>query len=354
MNNWPSPASRQLVSILGRGLRSIPFVSEAAIADILDPIALVAEIAKAFESAHPEELVAPSRAHIALSEDTTLLVMPCREIRTGGLGTKLVVAPNQPDSRKRSLDAFYLMFDPETGNLKALLSANLLTDLRTAATSALATTLLAREGSKVLGVFGTGRQARAHILMMNWIHSFERILVCGSGQAKSEYCASEMQREYGLRIEPSDMNTCISEADVVCACTSSPSPLFDGHFLREGMHLNLVGAFRPDTREVDTEAIRRSQVFVESYGVSSEAGELRIPIEEGVITSAHVISDLHELLTKRRIGRSSHADITIFKSVGNALEDFAAVRLIERAFGSKPVSVDRDSGKYLSVQDGKE
>ena len=132
-----------------------------------------------------------------------------------------------------------------------------------------------------------------------------------------------------MLITATDPRTCAAESDVLCTCTSHSAPLFDGHDLRPGTHLNLVGAFRPQTREVDSYTIQRARVVVDTYGAAlSEVGELLIPLQEGAITRSHVAADLHELVSGAKQGRRSPEEITVFKSVGCALEDLVAAELL--------------------------
>jgi alanine dehydrogenase len=123
---------------------------------------------------------------------------------------------------------------------------------------------------------------------------------------------------------------------VLCTCTSHSAPLFDGRDLRPGTHLNLTGAFRPQTREVDTHTIQRARVVVDTYGAAlSEVGELLIPLQEGAITRDHIAADLHELVSGSKQGRRSPEEITVFKSVGCALEDLVAAELLMAALSSR-------------------
>jgi ornithine cyclodeaminase/alanine dehydrogenase-like protein (mu-crystallin family) len=225
--------------------------------------------------------------------------------------------------------ATYMLLDPRTAQPVLVVPANYLTDLRTAATSAVATKFLARQDVRVLGVFGTGRQARAHIKILPLVRRFERVLVCGREPGASRDFAQKMSTEMNIPIEPADARTCAAESDVLCACTTSPTPLFEGRILRPGTHLNLVGAFQPHTREVDSVTLQRSRVVVETYeGVLAEAGDLLIPMQEGSVHRDHIASDLHGLVSGKTQGRIDDSTITLFKSVGYALEDLVTAELL--------------------------
>src|SRR5262249_32793715 len=213
----------------------------------------------------------------------------------------------------------------------ARMEANWLTDLRTAATSAVATDLLARPDVETLGVFGSGREAAAHLKVLPCVRNFRRYVVCGSGRSDLKHFCAGMALEPGVKIELVDAEACAKESDVICACTTSPLPLFDGRWLRPGTHLNLVGAFQPHTREVDDETVKRARVVVDTYdGALSGAGDVLIPLGHGSITNEHIIAELHEIASGKKPGRARAEDITLFKSVGCALEDLVTADLVYR------------------------
>jgi len=194
---------------------------------------------------------------------------------------------------------------------------------------AIATKFLARPDAQTLGIFGTGRQALAHILLLSRDQRFERFVVCGSHPSRSKDFAGWVALNHDLHIEPVDAATCAAEADVLCTCTTSKTPIFDGKFVREGTHLNLVGGFQPESREVDDLVVGRARIVVDSYeGALAEAGDLLIPLGLGSITKEHIIADLHQIVSGEVEGRRSARDITVFKSVGFALEDLVIATLV--------------------------
>jgi ornithine cyclodeaminase/alanine dehydrogenase-like protein (mu-crystallin family) len=302
-------------------------LSEDEVRKRLDPDRVIAAIESAFRNRYPSTVV-PVRSNLQMFGGV-FLAMPCYDGAGHALGMKLVVVQEKPQSSDDRVQATYLLLNPQTGRPSAIVAANYLTDLRTAATSAVATKFLAREQVRVLGVFGTGRQARAHIKVIPRVRRFEQVLVCGRSADASRDFAERMSAETGLPVAAADAKTCAAESHVLCTCTSSQTPLFDGNLLRAGVHLNLVGTFQPHAREVDSAAVQRARVFVESYdGAPKQAGELIIPMQEGVIGQAHVAGDLHELTGGKKLGRTSAGDITLFKSVGCALEDLVTAELL--------------------------
>lgn len=304
------------------GMRSL---TETEVELLLEPERVAAAIEDAFRDRYAS-VVIPPRTFMDLGGRGTFLVMPCCDRNGRTLGMKLVLIPGTPG---RTLQATYLLFDVETSQVRLLVPANYLTDVRTAATSAVATRHLARPNARVLGIFGTGRQAWAHLQVFSRLWEFERILVCGSSAAASAAFAHRVREAMRLKVESADAASCAASADLICTCTTAESPLFDGHLLRPGAHLNLVGAFQPHAREVDDVAIQRSRIVVDTYeGALAEAGDLIIPLKSKVISRQHIVSDLPDLLSQRQWVRRSDDDITLFKSVGCALEDLAAAELL--------------------------
>ena len=305
-------------------------LTEVEVHRLLDPRALIPAIEEAFRSRYPSALI-PTRTQMKLA-DGIFLIMPCHDRIDHGLGMKLVKFSENPRNPDNRLQATYILLDADTGAAKLVIPANYLTDMRTAATSAVATRLLARDDARVLGIFGTGREARAHLHVLRHVRNFERALVCGRDTARSRHFAEQMEHELGMKVEAVYSRTCANESDVLCTCTTATTPLFDGKMLRKGAHINAIGSFRPATREVDDYTVRHSRIVVDTYdGCLAEAGDLLIPLKAGVIRRENLIADLHELTAGKKNVRTGPNDITLFKSVGNALEDLVAAELLENA-----------------------
>ena len=259
-------------------------------------------------------------------DGAVLLVMPCYDSGLNAAGVKLVSV-----SARAGVHAVYELLDPATGISIARMDADYLTDLRTAATSAVATDLLARKDAETLGIFGSGRQAVAHLAVLPHVRKLKRFLVCGSGRSDLKAFCAKIKKENALDVEAADAQTLAKESDVICTCTTAHEPLFDGNWLRPGTHLNLVGAFQPQTREVDDATVKRARIVVDTYeGALQEAGDLLIPIKNGLIERSHIVADLHEIASGKKPGRASTDQITLFKSVGCALEDLVTAQLIYR------------------------
>ncbi len=313
-------------------------LTEAEVHRLLEPPALARAIEEAFRSRYSSTSM-PTRTQMKLA-DGIFLIMPCYDRAGRGLGMKLVKFNEAPRLAEDRIQATYILLDVDSGCAKLVIPANYLTDLRTAATSAVATKFLARDDARVLGVFGTGRQARAHLQVLRHVRPFERALVTGRDPASTQEFAHQMEAELGMKVEAVYARTCAGESDVLCTCTTSKTPLFDGNMIRKGTHINAVGSFQPSTRELDDTLIRRARIVVDTYdGALAEAGDLLLPLQANVIRREHLLADLHQLITAKKPVRTSPAEITLFKSVGNALEDLAAAELLEETL----LSLDRQS-----------
>jgi ornithine cyclodeaminase/alanine dehydrogenase-like protein (mu-crystallin family) len=301
-------------------------ISDQDVRRLADPADVIIAIRAAFTHDYSATLRMPVRTSLELAGGTVWLLMPCYDSALGVAGVKTVTV-----SLEAGVNAAYELIDPRTGATMARMAAKWLTELRTAATSAVATDLMARPDAETLGVFGCGREAVAHLAVLPRVRGFKRFLVCGSSVAKAEQFSKKMKTDHGMPIEAVDAATCAGESDVICTCTTSHTPVFDGRQLRPGTHLNLVGAFQPDTREVDDETVKRARIVVDTYdGALAEAGDLLIPLRNGTIRRDHILADLHEIASSKKQARTSREDITLFKSVGCAVEDLVTAHLVYR------------------------
>ncbi len=253
----------------------------------------------------------------------SLLLMPAAGER--GVGVKLVtLTGSNPAAGLPLIHAAYVLFDPVTQAPLAVFDGAALTALRTAAVSGLATRYLAKGDARKLVMFGAGVQATAHLEAMAAVRPVAEVVVVSRTRGSGEHLV-EVARSMGLVARtggPAD----VSGADLICTCTTSPTPVVDGSLLPPGVHLNAVGAYLPDTREVDTETARRARVVVETREVAAaEAGDVLLPIAEGAIDVSHIVADLHELARGATV-RQSPRDVTLFVSLGMAFEDLVVAR----------------------------
>jgi alanine dehydrogenase len=260
--------------------------------------------------------------------DATLLLMPAWQVGRR-MGVKIVsVYPDNPAKGLPAVIGVYLLFDAATGKPLAALDAPELTARRTACASALAARFLAREDASELLVVGAGAMAphlaRAHAA----VRPIRRIEIWNRRGDKAAELAERLRGEGFDAAAAPHLESAARRADVVSCATLSPQPLVRGAWLKPGAHLDLVGAFRPHMRESDDEAVRRARLFCDTRkGALAEAGDLAEPIARGVISAGDVVAELAELCRGEKRGRESRDEITLFKSVGTALEDLAAAEL---------------------------
>ncbi len=311
---------------------NLPYVDAARVHAALPWPRLIDALADAFAKGAD----APLRSsHPVTPQGDRLLVMPAW--RAGeDLGVKVVtVFPGNAARGLASVSAVYLLLDGATGHPRAVVDGEALTLRRTAATSALASRLLSRPDPRTLLVVGTGAlapyMAEAHAA----VRTFDRVLVWGRDAGRAEATAG-LLRERGLPAQrAADLQRALDVADVVTCATTSREPLVRGAWVRPGTHVDLVGAFTPEMRECDDALVAAASVFVDTYaGALKEGGELVQALASGRVGREHVRAELAELVRGDRPGRRDAAEVTLFKSVGTALEDLCAARLVyERVTG---------------------
>jgi len=307
--------------------------SAGEVESTLDFESLVECLRQAFQ----RDTHAPLRHHHSVETDcdidATLLLMPAWQPGRH-IGIKLVTV--FPDNVERGLPAVmgaYLLLDGKTGSPLALLDGPMLTVRRTAAASALASDYLSRPDSTDLLMIGTGALAPQLILAHAAVRPIRNVVIWGRSGDKAAALAQRLNRNDFKVTHSTDLEQAVRGADIVSCATLTKDPLIQGDWLRAGQHIDLVGGFRPDMREADDESIRRSLVFVDTRGgTTKEAGDIIQPLESGVLATEGIAADLFELTRGEQAGRQSDDQITLFKSVGTALEDLAAAQLmLERA-----------------------
>lgn len=309
-------------------------LSRADLERVLAPLDVIETLAEAFRLSAAGRSEVPPRRAMGVTDDGVLLVMPAAWRRgageAGALGAKLITY--YADNRARghpTLYASYLLLDAETGRPLALLEGTFLTGIRTGGTSALAARHLALPQSRRVVCFGAGTQAAFQLRCLAAVLPLEQVAIVGRDPTRAREFARAMGRILGVPVEvATDPRSAVRAADLVTCATTSVAPVVQGADLQPGTHLDLVGAFRPTDREADTDAVRRARVVVDTYaGALEEAGDVLIPLREGAVGRDHVVAQLAEIVTGARGGRTSPHDITLFKSVGWALEDLATARL---------------------------
>jgi ornithine cyclodeaminase len=308
---------------------SIPFISAPAIDQTLTYPALVDALRHAFAA----DWTVPVRHHHAVpipgEADQTLLLMPAWE---GGKSVGIKIVTITPGNGARNLPAvqgIYLLMDGATGAPKALLEGKTLTVRRTAAASALAASFCARQDASVHLMVGAGALSLPLTEAHRAVRPIAQTLLWARDAAKAATKAEELRRAGIAVAVATNLESAAREADIVSCATLSAEPLIRGAWLKPGAHLDLVGAYLPELRESDDEAVKRSTLFVDTRaGALKEGGDLLQPLKAGIIKESDVAAELADLCKGRHPGRKSDTEITLFKSVGTAIEDLAAAKLM--------------------------
>jgi alanine dehydrogenase len=282
------------------------------------------------------EVILPLRPVIRLPDSPNMFaVMPAYSGALRASAAKLItVYPGNHGTPVDSHQGLVVLFDGENGSPLAIMDAASITAIRTAAVSGVATKLLARKDVRTVAILGAGVQGRTHIDAMLAVRPFERVVIWSrTGSHARELAADAGPRHQAQFGVAATAERAVRDADVICTVTAAREPILLGEWLRSGTHVNAVGASIPAARELDTAAIARSRLFVDRReSALNEAGDVLIPIKESAIDASHIVAEIGELLTDRARGRRDEAEITLFKSLGLAVEDLAcAAYLHDRA-----------------------
>jgi len=264
-----------------------------------------------------------------------VLIMPCYAARTHNVSLKLLT--QFADNSRLGLpliQSVVVLADAVNGRLLAIMDGSAITALRTGAASGVATRLLAQPRAETAAIFGAGVQARMQLEAVCSVRQIKQARVFDCRRAEAEAFAKNMSERLGISIlAASSEAEALAGAHVVCTATTSNAPIFEDQDLAAGVHINAVGSWRPQTAEIPPDTICRARVFVDHrVAALEEAGDLLMPLQEGRITAEHVRAELGDLIANRAAGRQTSDEITLFKSVGLAVQDlFAAARAVENA-----------------------
>lgn len=309
-------------------------LSAADVRQAVPMIDAIDAVERAFVSLSTGRAEVPLRAHISTPEHAAVsFFMPARladDADQGALGLKVVsVFPQNQARGEPSIYALVAVFDPSSGRPLAVLDGTYLTALRTGAASGVATRHLARPDAHVLALFGAGAQALHQALAVCAVRPIERIWLVNRTAARAEQLAERL-REAGFagELRLGGGHEALAEADLVCAATSSATPVFEDGWVRPGTHINGVGSFKPSMAELPGATLARARVVVDQRAAAwAEAGELIQARDAGLIDASAVVGELGEVAAGLVVGRDSADAITVFKSVGNAAQDIAVAAL---------------------------
>lgn len=329
-------------------------VNQAEVAELLPMAACIDAMAEALRAVARGEVVLPLRQVVMLPDQLGAVAsMPSYAPSLASIGVKVItVFPGNRGTPYDSHQGTVLLFEAEHGGLKAIVDASEVTAIRTAAVSGVATRLLARDDADDLALLGSGVQARTHLAAMRAVRPIRRVRVWSptehNRRAFAEHAAAD-----GLTVDAVDSaQAAVAEADIVCTVTSAREPVLLGDWIAPGAHVNAVGSSVRSTRELDTEAVRRARLFVDRReSTLNEAGDFLMAKAEGAIGDDHIVGEIGEILLGTIGGRKSADEVTLFKSLGLAVEDLAAVHLIyERAVAeNRGTWVELGGGRHAAT-----
>ncbi len=304
------------------------FLNRDQINDLISMEEAIRAMGTAFAQLSNGEAVVPPRLSLDIPDkNATSLVMPAYATGSPYYTVKIVsVNYSNPDKGLPLIHGVVQVFDAENGKHIANLDGASITAIRTGAASGLATDLLAKENANVCAVFGTGVQAASHIEAVLEVRPIEKILIFSRSKPSAEKFCSTLANQVECVIGKKES---LLEADIVCTTTPAQSPLFETDEIKPGCHLNVVGSHQPSFREVPTGLVARSKIIVDNReACEQEAGDLIIPVQEGSWSFEYLHGELGQVVSGDIIARESENEITLFKSVGNAIQDHAMAHLI--------------------------
>ncbi len=313
-------------------------LSRDDVKQVLDVAELFDALKEGFRMLGEGQWQVPLRTAIDMKHHEGIaLFMPayCEGLSTTGMKLVTIMSRN-PDKKLPLIHSNYLHVSAETGQIKSLMDAEVLTGLRTATTSALVADLVGKSGGRIMAIFGTGVQAWFHVEVFTKLFSIGEVLVYGLTPEWSEEFAQKIERQLRVPARRA-VSTELKRADLICTCTTNSDPVFEWKDIRPGVHITGMGSYRPTTRELGTDVIKNSTVIVDTYeGALNEAGDIVIPLQEGAITKDHLYATIAELVSEAK-AIPDDGKTTVFKSLGMALEDLVAADLAYRKAVEKGV-----------------
>ncbi|MBC7098699.1 ornithine cyclodeaminase family protein [Candidatus Bipolaricaulota bacterium] len=301
------------------------FLSAADVKQALPMREAIEAMEEAFVELSCGRAVVPKRMHLAIPElASTALLMPA--YAQGYVGLKLVtLCQENPAKGLPLIHALVVLVEAGEGRPVAVLEGSSLTALRTGAASGLATRLLARPDAEVAAVFGAGVQGRTQLEAVCTVRPIRKAYVVDPDREKARAFAAEMTKRLSIPVQVASPGEALAEADVVCTATTSTTPVFLDHQLKEGVHINAIGSYKPHMQEIPEETVCRAKVVVDQREAClAEAGDLIVPLRRGLINPDDIHAELGEIAAGLKEGRSSPEEVTLFKSVGSAIQDLMA------------------------------
>ncbi len=329
------------------------FISASEVRRLLPMQSCIDLMADALVTLARGDAINPLRHAIRLPHGTGILgLMPGHMSEPHTFGLKVVsVFPGNEGTEYDSHQGAVLLFETEHGSPVAVVDASSITAIRTAATSGVATRLLAREDAATLAILGSGVQARVHLDAMVAVRPIREARVYSRNAARREDCAQEASAALGIPVTAvGSARLAVEGADIICTTTSSKDPVLMGDWLEPGCHVNAVGSSVRHARELDTAAVLKSRLFVDRVeSTVNEAGDFLFPKEEGALDESHIVGEIGDVLLGKLVGRDSRDEITLFKSLGLAVEDLAAAHFVYTRAGETGSGVPVELGGRVNA-----
>jgi ornithine cyclodeaminase/alanine dehydrogenase-like protein (mu-crystallin family) len=312
--------------------RTLRFLSAADVKRALPMKEAIEAMKAAFRELSEERAVVPLRAHVSIPENKgDILVMPAYSPDMARFGLKVITLfQNNPALDIPFIQAMVMIFDSVTGSPVAVMEGTSLTAIRSGAASGAATDYLARKDARKVAIFGAGLQARTQLEAICAVRPIREASVFDQDAKRAAVFAREVGAELGITVKRATTSAkALAGADIICTATTSATPVFDDKDVGVGAHINAIGSYKPHMREIPPETVVRSFVVVDQIAsVWQEAGDLIMPLNDGLIHPSHVGTELGELVAGTKPGRTHPDTVTFFKSVGIAIQDLAAANCV--------------------------
>ena len=316
---------------------SVPFYGPEEVRALLDYEGCISAVRAAMTEFTADGKPQPLRSIFEVAPAKTLGMMPGMLAAPHGFGAKVLSVSADPARPGRSAHrGVVVLFDRESGHLVCIADAGEVTEIRTAAASAVASDALARRDARTLAIFGCGAQAASHIRALVRVRKLDRILVWGRSMERAAAFAKQMEREVGVEVSAvADGREAAAGADIICTVTGSRTPVLLGEWVRPGTHVNAVGSSHAGPVEIDHSLVRMSRYVADSRrSALAAAAEFLLAKEAGLIDDSHIVAELGEVLLGRVAGRRTAEEITLYKSLGHIVQDLAAVSYLHVRAGS--------------------
>ncbi len=325
---------------------SILILSQKEIRSLITMPEIITTVREAYLELSSGETIAPERMHINIPKhEGTVLIMPIYSQASCLLSLKTATLFSDNKTKQLPLlQAIITLIDGMNGRILAILEGSLITAMRTGAASGTATDLLARQDSKTVAIFGAGIQGRTQLEAVCAVRNIEKSFIFDPDTESANIYAAEMSAQLNIDVCIPDNEKKLLEADIICTATSSNSPVFKAEFVAPGTHINAFGSYKPQTREIPEEIVQKSRIIMDhKKSCLTEAGDILIPLNNGNISLKQLDDEIGEIISGEKPARNSPEEITLFKSVGHAIQDLTVAQLIYKK------AIETETGTKVSL-----